>query len=158
MGRMYTASFRAVAVTVVQDFFELSPAANKPIRIVRLKLSQYTDYGDAQDEGLSYGIWRVPATATSGSGGTTPALNLVPPTGQAAGFVAEANNTTVATTSGTLVELMNDSFNVRTGLDMSFEPECRFEAINGTLLVVRLHVAPADSLTMNACVWIEEEG
>ena len=101
---------------------------------------------------------RVPVTATGGSGGSTPAIGPVNPTDQAAGFVVEANNTTVATTNGTLVELMADSFNIRTGLDLSFEPECRFGAVNATLLVVRLNVAPTDSLTMNGTIWVEEEG
>ena len=159
MGRIYTTIFRAVAVTAAQDFFELNPAANKPIRIVRLKLSQYSDAGDAADELLSYSIFRVPATATSGSGGAAAATpGVVNATDAAAGYSAEINNTTVATTSGTLVELLADTFNVRSGLDMPFEPEGRFQAINATLLVVRLNVAPADSLTMNGCVWVEEEG
>lgn len=158
MPRMYTVIFRAVAVTAVQDFFELSPAANKPIRLVRLKLSQYSDAGDAQDELLSYSIFRVPATATSGSGGSSPTPQLVDATAASAGFSAEVNNTTVATTSGTLVELMADAFNVRAGLDVPFEPEGRFEAVNATLLCVRLNAAPADSLTMNGTVWVEEAG
>ena len=158
MPRMYTSIFRAVAVTSAQDFFEISPAANKPIRLVRLKLSQYTDVGDAAEEILSYSIFRVPVTATGGSGGSTPAVSAVNPTDAAAGAVLEANNTTVATTSGTLVELMADTFNIRTGLDLPFEPECRFGAVNATLLVVRLNVAPSDSLTMNGCIWLEEEG
>jgi|CXWL01.1.fsa_nt_gi hypothetical protein len=157
MSRLYVAVFRAVAVTAVQDFFEISPAANKPCRIVRLKLSQYSDAGDAADELLSYSIFRVPATATSGSGGSTPAISPVDSTGQAAGCVVEANNTTVATTSGTLVELLADTFNIRTGLDLPIEPEIRPQAVNATLLVVRLNAAPADSLTMNGCAWIEED-
>lgn len=166
MARMYTVKFGGavgspgVAVTAVQDFFELSPAANKPIRIVRLKLAQSSDYGDAQDEGLDYSIFRVPATATSGDNAshTTATPQVVHATDQVAGFTCDINNTTVATTSGTLVELLADVFNVRSGLDLPFEPECRFEAINGTFLVVRLNVAPADSLTMHGTCWVEEEG
>lgn len=159
MSRLYTVVFRAVGVTAVQDCFEINPAANKPCRIVRLKLSQYSDAGDASDELLSYSIFRVPATATSGSGGGTPPTpRLVDPTGSAAGFGVEINNTTLATSSGTLEELLADSFNVRVGLDMPLEPEGRFGAVNGTLLVVRLNVVPQDSLTMNGVVWIDEEG
>lgn len=159
MPRIYTTIFRAVAVTAVQDFFELNPAANKPIRLVRLKLSQYSDAGDAADELLSYSIFRVPATATSGTGGASAATpGVVNASDGAAGYSAEINNTSVATTSGTLVELMSDTFNIRAGLDLPFEPEGRFQAINATLLVVRLNVAPTDSLTMNGCAWIEEEG
>lgn len=158
MPRMYTVAFRAVAVTAVQDFFELTPASNKPIRIVRLKLGQYSDVGDAQDELLSYSIFRIPATATSGSGGTAPTPQIINATDAAAGFSAEVNNTVVATTNGTLVELMPDTFNVRSGLDCPLEPEDRFQAVSGTLLVVRLNVAPADSLTMNGMVFVEEEG
>ena len=157
MPRVGTAIFRAVAVTAVQDFFEISPASNKPCRLVRLKLSQYTDVGDAAEEILSYSIFRIPVTATSGSGGTTPTVRATDATG-APGCAVEVNNTTVATTSGTLEELMADAFNIREGLDLPFEPECRFQAVNATLLVVRLNVAPTDSLTMNGTIWVEEEG
>lgn len=159
MARMFTVVFRAVAVTAVQDFFELNPASNKPIRLARIQIGQYSDFGDAQDELLSVSVFRVPATATSGSGGTSPTPQLVGATGQAAGFTAKVNNTTVATTSGTLAELCAiPPFNVRSGLDLPLEPEFRFEAVNATLLVVRLNIAPADSLTMNGTVFVVEEG
>src|SRR3989304_724505 len=97
MPRMYASIFRAVAVTAVQDFFEISPAANKPIRLGRLKLSQYTDVGDSAEEILSYSIFRVPVTATSGTGGSTPAVSAVNPTDAAAGARVGGDNTHVAT-------------------------------------------------------------
>lgn len=163
-GRIYTCPFHGqnLPATNALDWFEVTPATNKPIRLVRLKLAQYgtADFGDAQDEGLGITIYRVPATATSGSGGSAAANGQkVHATDQASGFTFESMNTTVATTSGTLEELMSDAFNVRTGIDLPFEPENRFEFVNGTFLVVRSLVGPADAIaTWNGTLWVEELG
>lgn len=158
MGRIYTAGFENVAVTVAQDFFEIAPAANKPVRLKALIIGQHSDMGDAAEEGLRAAIIRVPATVTGGSGGSTPALRKVRPTDQDAGVVVEANNTSQATTSGTLEYLALLSVNNRIGLELWFPPELQFEVINGTVLVVRLMAAPADSLSMSGTCWLEEEG
>lgn len=164
MPRMYTCEFHGtnLPATNAFDWFELTPATNKPIRLVRLMVSQYGtgDFGDAQDEGLGITIIRVPATATSGSGGTSAANgNPVDATGATSGFTFESGNTTVATTSGTLLYLASTSFNVRAGLDWPIEPENRFEAVNATLLVVRSLVGPSDAIaTWNATAFVEEAG
>jgi hypothetical protein len=158
MSRIYTVEFENVSVTAAQDFFEISPATNKPCRIIGLTLEQGSDVGDAQEEMLRVSVVRVPATATSGSGGTAPTPRALDATNQAAGFTAEVNNTTVATTSGTLERLITRQFNIRTGLEMFLPPEMRPQFVNGTLGVVRLHAAPADALSMSGTLFVEEEG
>jgi len=50
MGRMYAVTFEAVAVTAAQDFFELTPADDKPLLIHGIYLAQSSDVGDANDE------------------------------------------------------------------------------------------------------------
>lgn len=158
MSRMYTAVFEAVAVTAAQDFFEVNPASNKPCRFVGLFLSQSSDTGDSAEEILRITITRVPATFTSGSGGSSYTPRLVDATGAAAGAAVEINNTTVATTSGTLENLMAYQFNIRTGLELWLPPEQQFMFVNGAGGVVRLAAAPADSLTMSGTLWFEELG
>ncbi len=157
MGRMYAVTFEGVAVTVAQDLFEIIPASNKPVLFHGLYLSQSSDTGDAAEEFLRVTIRR--GHTTSGSGGTTPTPVPLPSSaGAAAGFTAEVNNTTVAS-AGTAVVLHSETFNIRAGLAYIPTPEARPGAsAANTNIVVRLEAAPADSLTMNGTLIVEELG
>lgn len=155
MGRIYAVTFDGVAVTSSVDFFEISPASNKPISIVGLLLSQSTELGDAEEEILRVKIIR--GFTASGSGGSSatpvPVNNSID---TAAGFTAETNNNTVANT-GTSVDLFSHAFNIRAGLEHYFPPECRPGASAGnTTIVVRLMSTPSDSITMNGTLYVEE--
>lgn len=153
MGRLYTVVFSAVAVSVAQDLFEITPADDKPVRLHGIMLSQNTDVGDAQDEVLRWQVIR--GFTTSGSGGTAPTPTPLSSIDTAAGFTAEVNNTTVATT-GTTTTLHTDGFNVRAGLLFWWPPECRPAASQAnTTIVVRIP-APTDSITMDGTLYVEE--
>lgn len=157
-GRVYTVAFDRVAVTAVQDLFEVSPAANKPVIFAGLKLSQSSDFGDAQDEGLTVRIKRVQATATSGSSGSAATPRTVAATAGSVGFSAEVNNTSQATSSGTIEILDVDVFIIRAGLLWIPPERMGFEFVNGTLGVVDLPVAPTDSITMSGTLYVVERG
>lgn len=161
-GRIYTVSFDNVAVTVAQDFFELNPAADKPIRIIGVVVGQTNRVGDANEDMLRWSIVRMTgATLTSGSGGSAPTPAAVNFGDGAAGFTAEANNTTQATTSGTTTTCHADCFNTRVGLQYFPIPEMQVNGIdsggNGVLLV-RLLEAPSASTTFSGTVYVEELG
>lgn len=155
MGRIYTVEFENVAVTASQDFFELTAADDKPIRIIGLFLAQYSDLGDAAEEILRFRVIR--GHTTSGSGGATATPRPVAVSDAAAGFTCEINNTTIAS-AGTAVNLHSDSFNIRTGTQIWLPPGCGWGTTQATLLVVRLLAAPADSLSMSGTLYVEEEG
>lgn len=156
MDRLYTVSFEAVAVTAQVDFFEITPADDKPIEILGLFLSQSSDYGDAQAEGLRYKIIR--GHATSGSGGTAPTPRPVNRGAAAAGFTAETCNTTIAS-AGTAVDLHAAAFNVAVGEQLWFPEGCGATCSQAdTTIVVRLMAAPADSLTMSGTLYVAEAG
>jgi hypothetical protein len=157
-GRVYTVVFDRVAVTAIQDLFEIQPAADKPVLFAGLKLSQSSDFGDAQDEGLTVRVKRVVATATSGSGGTSPTPRTTMKSQSAAGFTAEVNNTTQATSSGTIEILDVDVFIVRAGLLWIPPERMAFEFVNGVFGVIDLPVAPADSITMSGTLYVVERG
>ena len=53
MARMYSAEFGAVAVSAVQDFFELLTTAAIMICIHGVEITQSSDVGDAAAEGLA---------------------------------------------------------------------------------------------------------
>lgn len=157
MGRMYVVSFEGVAVSAAQDFFELSPADDKPVLIHALYLSQSSDVGDAAEELLRVTIKRGHTTSGSGGSAFTP-VPLQSSAGAAAGAAAEINNTTIAS-AGTAVVLHAETFNIRAGLAYIPTPECRPGASQAnTTLVVRLEAAPADALTMSGLLVFEELG
>ncbi len=155
MPRIFSVEFEATAVTAQVDFFEITPADDKPVSILGLFLSQSSDVGDAQDEILRYRIIR--GHATSGSGGSAPTPRPVESSATAAaGFTAETLNTTIAS-AGTGVNLVSDCFNVRVGCQVWFPQGAQPGASQtDTLLVVRLMAAPADSVTMSGTLILAE--
>ena len=157
MGRMYAVTFSNVAVSAIQDLFEIAPATNKPILIHSIYLSQSTDVGDAEEEMLRINIIR--GHTASGSGGSTPTPAPLPSaTGAAAGITAKANNTTVAS-AGTVVTLHAEAFNIRAGWQYIPTPEARPGcSAASSRIVVRLVAAPADSVNMSGTMIIEEMG
>lgn len=154
MARVYTVSFEAVAVTAAQDFFEITPADDHPVVLLGMTIDQSSDHGDTEEEMLRYKVIR--GHATGGSGGSAPTPRPLDPGDAAAGFTAEVNNTTIAST-GTAVDLVAGAFNIRSGLAIFWPPELTPVANQGnTTIVVRLMAAPTDSLTMSGTLWIAE--
>jgi len=154
MGRVYTVVISGVASPAAAfDFFELNPAAAKPVRILRIRIAQ-TSEPTTEEEQLALTIQR--AHSTSGSGGSAPTPRPVNSSAAAAGFTAETMNTTQAT-GGTPVVLFEDAWNTRAGFDMAFAPEEAFMAVNAERVVVQ-SAAPADAVTIRATLWVEELG
>jgi len=155
MSRVYSVQFNAVAVTAQQDFFEINPAAGKACRILGLFLSQSTEAGDAEDEQLT--VLLKSGQTTSGAGGSapTPVRNNV--TDAAAGFTAEANNTTKAT-AGTIVTHHAENFNVRGGYVYIPTERMQIELTGSRRFTVELSKTPADSVTMSGTIYVEEFG
>ncbi len=155
MARVYTVDFEAVAVTTQVDFFELSPADDKPVEIIGLFLAQSSDVGDAAEELLRYRVIR--GHTTGGSGGAAPTPAPLGRSNSAAGFAAETNNTTLATV-GTVANLHSGVFNVRVGEALWLPEGCEWGASQtDTTILVRLMAAPTDSLTMSGTLYVREQ-
>lgn len=155
-GRVYTVQFDNVSVSAIQDLFEITPADDKPVAIVGLFLSQtgVGDIGDAAEEVLPVQIIR--GFTSSGSAGTAPTPVPVNPIDTAAGFTAEVNNTTVATT-GTTTTVHSDNFNVRVGYQNWWPEGCEPAASQAnTTIIVRLTRAPADAITLSGTLYVRE--
>lgn len=158
IGRKYSIVFPPTSIAAaITDLLQLTPATNKVICIKGYRFNQVgvADMTDAQDETLGYTVIRG-HTAT-GSGGTTPTPRPMGPSDTAAGFAAQANNTTIAS-SGTTVTLDSGGFNVR-AQDIFWYPdgyEPVASAANTTLLI-RLS-APTDAIIITGTVYVEEVG
>ena len=152
-GRIYIAEVSAVAVSLVQDFWELNCPADAVIALLSVRISQYSDVGDAAAEILPVIISRP--TGTAGSGGSTPTARPAMVGTVAFGGTVEANNTTQA---GTTTEILSDTFNIRSGwLYQPPEKEVIWLSPSG-ILVVELPVAPADAITMQGTITFEVFG
>jgi hypothetical protein len=157
MSRLYTASFKAVAVTVQQDFFEILAATNKPVRIHAWNLAQSTEIGDAMEEGLLLTCNRGAGTVATGTGGTTPVQSPLCVDDATGAAVVEANNTTkMAVGTGVLTELETHVWNVRIPYLMIYPPEMRPYIRSGDRWTLELETTPADSITISGTVWFEE--
>jgi hypothetical protein len=155
---MYLVPFENVSVSAAQDLWEISPADDRPVRIWGWTLANVggvSDVGDAAEETLRLSIVR--GHTTSGSGGSTPTISPVHQVGAAtAGFAAEVNNTTIASTAGTTIAA-GFPFNVRVGGDYLFPPEFTpYASQANTTIVVRLVAAPADAVAMSGTLYVEE--
>lgn len=161
---IYTATFKAQAVTAAQDLFEVTAPSDKFVILRRVLLGQYTDEGDAQAEMLSLELVRGNTTAGSGGSSVTPRM-LADQNGPAADTAVARNNTTEAA-DGTEHSLWAESFNIMAGFSwptwapmqpMLAAPTKALIVLNPSeIFCVRLLEAPADSITMNGTLEFEE--
>lgn len=152
MGRVYSASFEEVAVTAVQDLFEVVAPADATVSIHSVTITQSTDAGDAQAEMLPILIHRGTATGSGGSSVTASPLSV----GDTAfGGTVEANNTSQSV-EGTFLHA--EAFNVQIGFYYLPPPEDRPVVSPSALFIVELQAAPSDSITMSGTVVFEEIG
>lgn len=157
LGRMYDTEFTSVAVTAAQDLFEILAGTGKLIEILRIEISQSTEVGDAQEEGLSLLMKRGSGSVTSGSGGSTHTPAPLDKNDTASGATVEINNTTTMKTgSSTITQLKAWNWNVRVPFSMVFLPEERPRIEPGDRMTIELATAPADSITMSGTVTFRE--
>ena len=153
---VYTVSFLEQSFASASgdyDFFELTPADDRPIEIVAIHLGNKSEVGDAQEEFVSWSV--VTDNATSGNGtATTP--RPLDPRDAAAGFTAETVAATVAS-AGTEIQLFAGTFNIRAGLDYVFPEIMRPKADQAdTMLCIRMESGLADDATISGTVWVRE--
>jgi hypothetical protein len=161
MPRLYRVSFQGT-LTVTggdSDLLEIQPADDKPCRLVGMRIGQLTRVGDAGEVGLRFDLIHMGATFTSGSGGSsvTPARNA-PGVDVAAAFVAECNNTTIATTSGTTTTMEYIEWNVRNSPFETFwfDEDLMATAIQAEALLVRSQTTPPVDITFAVTFFVRE--
>lgn len=158
-GRLYAVTFTAVAITAQQDLFYIKPAADKICFIEKCQLGLVggsADAGDAQEELLDVELIYIPATVTASSGGASATPRPVNANDAAAGFTSRTNDTTKATSSGTLYPVDADGFNSR--VPYLYLPTDVHQAAvaNAAAMVLRLNTTPADSISVNGTMLVRE--
>ena len=152
MGRIYSVTFTDVALTAAADLFELTAAADKPIRILHWNISQNTDVGDAAEEVLKLTLIRG---VTAGTGGTSVTPATVDDDADTAAGATCNRTVTTASTGGTTVYGPR-GWNIRVADDHWFTPETAPRVDAGVDPVVLKMSAPADSVTVSGTLIFEE--
>lgn len=156
-GKYYTASFKDIAVTAVQDLFEVTAPSAAAVVIHGWSVSQKSEVADAAEEGLTLVTNRGVGSTTSGSGGASVTAQPTDDDTASAGASVERNNTTImAAGSGSLEELEVHAWNIRAPFIMFYPPELRPKVKASARWTLELETAPADSITMSGTVWFEE--
>jgi hypothetical protein len=140
-----------VTISAQQDLFYIKPAADKICIIESIYLGVsgvQANSGDAKEELLEVVLLYLPATVTVGSGGSsvTPSPQII--NDAAAGFTARINDTSKATSSGTIVSRHPDGWNTRIPYVYMPPPEHRDIVANAAAIVFRLNSTPSSSLTV----------
>lgn len=159
LGRAYAVEFHAVSISAQQDLFYIKPAADKICVIEAVYLSNVgiaADAGDAQEELYDIRLAYVPATVTVGSGGGAMTPNPLSINDAAAGFTARINDTTKATSSGTIVWRHSDGWNVRVPYVWMPPPEHRPIVANAAAMTLQLNSTPTDAVTCNGTMIVRE--
>lgn len=157
MGRMFSARFEGVAVSVAQDIFSLGSPTSGIGLLHEIRVGQDSDVGDAGE--IMEIIRIITGNTTVGSGGTAP--TAIPfQLGDAPTVTVRANDTTEVS-AGTSVIKLSDVWNVRVPWLYVPTPETRIhfgELIAGTttFLAVQLPNVPASAITMSGTIIFEE--
>lgn len=150
MGRMYSASFTEVAVTAQQDLFQIE-ALVVPAIIHAVYLSQSSDFGAQNQEGLSILIRRVTDAVTDDI--VEAQLDL----GDTAANADIAINETTELVTGA-VTVHSEAWNIVQSYIYLPPPELRIVIQIGDVVTVNLNTTPADELTMSGTLYFEEMG
>lgn len=161
--RIYRVPFALGTVTNAggnNDLWTVTPADDKPIKIVGVRLGQTSELGDAAEEGLDLTIVHLAATVTAGTGGSavTPVNRDPAISDLAAGFTARINDTGVATSSGTTTVMEAFSWNLRNTPfelwypDFDLAPTAR----QASALCVRMNSTLADDISFSGTLFVLE--
>lgn len=153
-SRVFTSVFQGVSVSAAQDLLSLLASSSVPLKLISARIGQSSDFGDAQDELLRVRIRR--GMTTAGSGGSAPSMYDVDKRRNATSSATCRANDTTAASGGTIEELYEETFNVRSGWIYMPTPEERLVCAVSTRIAINLPAAPVDPLTLSGEIcWME---
>jgi hypothetical protein len=150
---IFTISCDNVAVTAIQDVLTAFAASTKKLQLLAVEMAAN---GQTTVGNYPISIKYLPATVTSGSGGSAQTPVNVNPDGASASFTARKNDTTLASSSGT-VFIVATQFNPINGyywqppVGVSDEPKAD---LNSAFALVLESVT--GTLNISATMWLRE--
>jgi len=155
-GPVYTVPFSATVLTTNPiDLFCVTASTESRVVIREIRLGQYSEFGDAQAELLSLEMMTGSTTPSSGTA-ITP-RNVAGHSGAPTAVSAVVGpSTTLASTTSAALDWA-DTWNVAAGLLYAPVPAERKIVAAGDTWVLRMS-APADALTLNGTLLIQEIG
>jgi hypothetical protein len=108
MSEIFTIVCENVSVTAAQDVLCAYAAATKKLQVLGVELAAN---GQTTVGNYPLRLRYLPATVTPGSGGSAVTPHNINPDGAAASFTARRNDTSQATSSGTIVDIVPTQFN-----------------------------------------------
>lgn len=152
-GRSYTVSFANVSVSAVQDLIGVYSGATMACELHGFEIGQITASTVAS---LRVSVKRVPATVTSGSAGTSVTPRKMLSGDAAATVTGRINDTTQATSSGTIEVLHSDVLNVLNGLSFFWPPNDIPVIGLSQAAVISLDTAPGSAIVMSGTLYFSE--
>lgn len=154
MARRFTIPFNKISVAATQDLFN-GKAVTYAFRIWGITIGQDTS---TTGQVLAIRLQRIPTTYTAGSGGAAATLGQAEKGDAAPSATCRVNDTTGATTSGTAVTLLADTFNSAAGYSKQYVPEHTPWILPNDGFAFQLLDAPSPSLTCSGFMECEEIG
>ena len=151
MKRVFSISFTEVAVTAQQDLFQIEATA-RGAKLLAVFLSQSSDVGDAEAEGLSILIQRVTDEVTND-------VAEVPMDSGGGAYLGDLaiNETTELTTGAEVIH--SEIWNIAQGPFIYLPPpELIADITGGEVIVVNLNTTPSDSITMSGTCYFSQSG
>jgi len=151
---IFTIVAENVAVTAAQDVLAAYAAATKKLQLLAVELSAN---GQTTVGNYPMRLRYLPATVTSGSGGSSVTPRNVNPDGATASFTARRNDTTQAVTGGTASDYVATQFNPINGYywqpptPVGDEPKAD---LSGALILSLDSVT--GTLNISATMWLRE--
>lgn len=119
MPRRYIVESEAIAVSAAQDLMQIKGASGKILRIINCKTGA-TDTTLVTAQSISTRGRFLPATVTDGTGGASATARALDPGDAGASFIALANNTVKATTTGTAAIVHEAGNHIFAGEDYTY--------------------------------------
>lgn len=151
--RVYKAMFDNVTISAVQDVFLVKAGSVNGVELHQIDLSAGGVTSPAE---IRLRLKVLPATVTNGSGGSAPTIYPADSGDtKSATATVRANDTTVATTSGSARILQAHQWNVLMPWQYLPAPEDREVIQAGEALVLDIPGAPASTIVSGTIAWRE---
>src|ERR1019366_6440155 len=154
MSEIFSIVCQNVTVSAAQDVLCAYAASTKKLILLGVELAAN---GQTTVGNYPISVKYLPATVTAGSGGGVTTPHNANPAGAAASFAARMNDTTMATSSGTVIPVLASQFNPINGYYWQ-PPSHELEIISALSGAISLHLdaAPAGTIYLSATMWVKE--